>query len=230
MGNVWKQLTRHASFRRFRPEPEQPHGAPQPASPGNGDRDARRYLAIVARDRPDLVSRVSRLFLMDEKVDVILDRREGERRQHIRAHVAERRAAERRRAPRPEADLALHPVVIASRHHDLPADLPAGSSQAGALEGEARMRMRKMAAMDTRQRVVQWVEESRDLVSLLPGLLDHLTTVEQECERLRQELSALQREKETLLTERAEVSEALNRVMLAMTQPINEIAQRLRAA
>ena len=59
----------------------------------------RRYLLIVARNQPDLSDYLSRSFSADDKVEVILDRRVGQRRQRGQAHDPERRLEERRQQP-----------------------------------------------------------------------------------------------------------------------------------
>jgi len=56
----------------------------------------RRYLLIVARNQPDLCDYLSRSFSGDEKVQVMLDRRGGQRRQQVEGHDPERRLGERR--------------------------------------------------------------------------------------------------------------------------------------
>ncbi|MGH7262946.1 MAG: hypothetical protein ACREH7_03375 [Candidatus Rokuibacteriota bacterium] len=57
------------------------------------------HLFIVAWDRPDLWDYWRRWFSGVEDVQVILDRRRGDRRQAARAHEPERRGAGRRSQP-----------------------------------------------------------------------------------------------------------------------------------
>ncbi len=71
-----------------------------------------RYLLIVARNQPDLWQYLKNNFAGDEKVEVILDRRRGERRQRVQAHEPERRRAERRREPGLDKDLTYRSFVI----------------------------------------------------------------------------------------------------------------------
>lgn len=59
----------------------------------------RRYLLIVARNQPDLSDYLSRSFSADDKVQVILDRRVGQRRRQVQAHDPDRRLGDRRRQP-----------------------------------------------------------------------------------------------------------------------------------
>lgn len=74
-----------------------------------------RYLLIVARSQPDLSHYLKNNFAGDEKVEVILDRRRGERRQRVQPHEPERRQGERRRQPGTEKDLVYRPLVIVRR-------------------------------------------------------------------------------------------------------------------
>jgi hypothetical protein len=55
-----------------------------------------RYLVIVSRERPDLFDEMQRRFASDPTVQVLLDRRDGDRRQREHARPAERRARDRR--------------------------------------------------------------------------------------------------------------------------------------
>ena len=69
----------------------------QPASARKGTPlNKVRCLFIVARDQPDLWHHLRRDFAEDEEVQVVLDRRRGERRQRVQAHDLERRQTGRR--------------------------------------------------------------------------------------------------------------------------------------
>lgn len=65
------------------------------------------YLLIVARNQPDLWYRLKQDFSGDEKVEVLLDRRRGERRRHVEAHEPERR-----RQPGIDNDLSFRGLVM----------------------------------------------------------------------------------------------------------------------
>lgn len=71
-----------------------------------------RYLLIVARNQADLGRYLKDNFAGDEKVEVILDRRRGARRQRIQPHEPERRQADRRRRPGIDRDLSYRFLVI----------------------------------------------------------------------------------------------------------------------
>jgi len=76
-----------------------------------------RYLLIVARNQPDLCHYLKNNFAGDEKVEVILDRRRGDRRQRIQPHELERRRGERRHQPGTEKDLNYRSFVIVRQPH-----------------------------------------------------------------------------------------------------------------
>jgi hypothetical protein len=64
-----------------------------------------RELFIVARDRADLYRYLSQTFADAENVEVIWDRREGERRQAPNGSIPDRRRRERRTRSNVEHDL-----------------------------------------------------------------------------------------------------------------------------
>lgn len=70
------------------------------------------YLLIVARNEPDLLHHLARDFARDDKVQVLLDRRRGERRQHQQAHEPERRRVERRQPSSSRRPLSDWFVVV----------------------------------------------------------------------------------------------------------------------
>lgn len=81
---------------------------------------------------------------------------------------------------------------------------------------------------DARQRVMKWIGEGQNLLTLLPGLLEEserlrgrAETLEQECERLRQENAALRKEQEELVA-------AFGKLMAEMLRPMNEMMQKIR--
>lgn len=79
-----------------------------------------------------------------------------------------------------------------------------------------------------RRQLIRWLDESRHLFGLLPGVLDELRAVQQECERLGQRVDEYRAENERLRAERAELAEALTGLIHQMTRPVNEIVQKLR--
>ncbi|MFQ5829259.1 MAG: hypothetical protein ACE5JD_08910 [Candidatus Methylomirabilia bacterium] len=58
-----------------------------------------RYLFIVGRDHADLYDALTEDYSERRRVRVLMDRRQGERRQRLPVYGPERRRAERRRRP-----------------------------------------------------------------------------------------------------------------------------------
>ncbi len=71
-----------------------------------------RRLFIVARGNPVLYEDLAQQFAHEKNVEIILDRRLGERRQRVQAHAFERRRAERRRQPGLDDELRSHGFVF----------------------------------------------------------------------------------------------------------------------
>lgn len=72
-----------------------------------------RGLIIVARDHPDVLTSLTEHFVGNEDVQVVLDRRQGKRRQRVQVVGQERRGEDRRRPYSPENDLRFRPFRIA---------------------------------------------------------------------------------------------------------------------
>lgn len=70
-------------------------------------------LFIVARDQPDLLASLEREFASEREVQVLFDRRYGERRQQPLRVVEDRRRLDRRMRPQVDAHLqAIGWVVV----------------------------------------------------------------------------------------------------------------------
>src|SRR5216117_3476052 len=74
-------------------------------------------------------------------------------------------------------------------------------------------------AADARERVTKWIEQTRQLFSVLPELLvtdphvsERVSAAEKEAERLRRELEDLKRENNQLRGERDEMAQAMSLV------------------
>jgi hypothetical protein len=82
---------------------------------GSGD-DSRvtsvRCLIIVARDAEDLWFYLTRTYGKIKGLQVLVDRRERERRQQAQPYAPERRQAERRRPPTVERNLRRQPFLF----------------------------------------------------------------------------------------------------------------------
>ena len=144
-----------------------------------------RYLFIVARRNPDILTRVQDRLHGDPRIDVVADRRYGERRQATTPHTPERRHGDRRRPTNVWNDLTIYPTLVAQRHVDSYADLE-----------------RKAAA------AVADKELLREYVGDLERRIDALIAGEEqqrtENARLREEIAELQRRLATVSAADAE--------------------------
>jgi hypothetical protein len=205
-------------------------------------------LVVVRADRPALVERMRSLFVGEStEVEVLLDRRRGERRVGTTAHSPERRRGERRRggaARRADASVAIGQK---SRPH-------LDYTPATRTKGEDRMISAESKQGRDHDEVRRWLESGQtQLASLLELLHEHerlrerveaaerenerlrgvtyeneqlrnrLETSERQGEQLRQTMSELRAENDRHQKEREEAAERLNHL-------VNEIAQRLRPA
>jgi hypothetical protein len=71
-----------------------------------------RHLFIVSRHHLELYNYLRERFASDTNVEVILDRRVGQRRERVSHVASERRRHERRRRPEADAELMTHSHVI----------------------------------------------------------------------------------------------------------------------
>jgi hypothetical protein len=84
-------------------------------------------LVIVSRQHPVLFDYLARELRADRRVEILVDRRWGERRNRIRDDASERRRGDRRRS-NPGTDLRHHPFVIVPREKTVEAGLPGAVS------------------------------------------------------------------------------------------------------
>jgi hypothetical protein len=82
-----------------------------------------RYLFIVARRNPEILARVQERLHGDPRIDVLADRRYGDRRGSAAPHASERRRNDRRRPTNVWNDLTIYPTLVAQRHVDSYAEL-----------------------------------------------------------------------------------------------------------
>src|ERR687888_384796 len=82
-----------------------------------------------------------------------------------------------------------------------------------------RTLMDAAGAAEARERVTKWIEQTRQLFSVLPELLgtdthvnERVTAAEKEVERLRKELDDLRRENHHLRGERDDIAQAMSLV------------------
>lgn len=144
-----------------------------------------RYLFIVARNNPDILARVQERLHDDPRIEVIADRRYGERRRFGAPHVPERRGGDRRRSTNVWNDLRIYPTLVAQRHVDSYAELE-----------------RKLAGASSEN------HRLRDTIGELQRLVDKLIAEDEQLRtdntRLREEIAELQRRMGALATADAE--------------------------
>jgi len=90
-----------------------------------------QYLFIVARDRPDILTRVRERLRDDVRIEVIVNRRHGERRRSAESQTPERRRADRRRSTRHWDDLSVYPTLVVQKRVESWAELQAKMLAAG---------------------------------------------------------------------------------------------------
>ena len=206
-----------------------------------------RLQVFVRPDRPALVERMQRLFAEDpEQVEVMLDRRRGERRSRAVGQEPERRRADRRR---PRIPGPAGGPMVAIGHTSRPGLHYTPLSRT---KGEDRIMSVESKQVRDGDEVRRWLEAGQtQLASLLELLHEHdrlrerveaserenerlrgvtyeneqlrnrLETSERQAEHLRQSMGELRVENERHQKEREDAAERLNHL-------VNEIAQRLR--
>jgi hypothetical protein len=206
-----------------------------------------RLQVFVRPDRPALVERMRRLFVEDpEQVEVMLDRRRGERRGAAARQEPERRRTDRRRlrTPGPAGG-----ATVAIGH---PSRSGLDYTPLNRTKGEDRMMSVESKQVRDGDEVRRWLEAGQtQLASLLELLHEHdrlrerveaserenerlrgvtyeneqlrnrLETSERQAEHLRQSMGELRAENERHQKEREDAAERLSHL-------VNEIAQRLR--
>ena len=90
-----------------------------------------RYYFVVARNNPDILARVQERLHGDPRIEVIADRRWGERRRLSAPRGPERRSGDRRRPTNVWNDLTIYPTLVAQRHVESYAELQRKAESAG---------------------------------------------------------------------------------------------------
>lgn len=196
----------------------------QPPDPDSAP-ERSRFLFVVARTRPDLLPTLRRQFQDDRRVEVLLDRREHERRiQPGGDSLTERRRPGDRRRPRDYwEDTAHHPAVLipmtpASTTSD-PEPTPATSARAPAPEAP----MERLLVDDTRLRA--WVEESqRAFQQLLPALLDQRAVLLAQLHEVTRRVDELQRDNDALRAEIARTTAAHHQLAVGHADVVDSVS------
>ena len=90
--------------------------------PNETERPA-RYLFIVARNRADLLAQVKERLRGDVRIEVIADRRYGERRRSVAPREPDRRRVDRRRPTKSWDDLSVYPTRVVQKRVESYAEL-----------------------------------------------------------------------------------------------------------
>jgi regulator of replication initiation timing len=151
-----------------------------------------RYLFIVARKNPDILARVQDRLQGDPRIEVISDRRYGERRQTAAPHSMERRGGDRRRPTNVWNDLTIYPTLVAQQHVESYAEL----------EQKLANTVRDTQALGVENDQLR--EMTADLERRLEALLTGDQQLRGENTRLREEIVELQRRLGALASEDAE--------------------------
>jgi regulator of replication initiation timing len=168
-----------------------------------------RYLFIVARKNPDILARVQERLHGDPRIDVIADRRYGERRRATGPYASERRHGDRRRPTNVWNDLTIYPTLVAQRHVDSYAELE-----------------RKAAA------AVADKELLREYVGELERRIDSLIAGDQQLHaenaRLREELGDLQRRLTAAIAADAEFRAEVAGLLAQAEQAVGGLIENFR--
>jgi hypothetical protein len=194
------------------------------------------YLVVVAATEQGLYHYLKTRFEADTGTRVILDRRRGS--------AGARLEGERRASPTVDPFSFQRVAVIrltgGAGEELARVDEPAGHGGTVSMEG--------IEALENRQRVDRWLEESQYLIGrLVPAFLEdrdraraRLEMLDQDNERLRTELGEARREiaelraeLELLRSERSSVAESFGAIMehlAALQKPVNDISRRVHTA
>src|SRR5258708_17374389 len=82
-----------------------------------------RYLFIVASTRTDMLEQVKERLRGDTRIEVIADRRYGERRRSAVPREPDRRGGDRRRPTKPRDDLSIYPTLVVQKRVESYAEL-----------------------------------------------------------------------------------------------------------
>lgn len=152
-----------------------------------------RYLLIVSRREREVFARVNARFRDDPEVQVLIDRREGERRRHSLPHQPDRRRAERRRAPDYWEDIRHHAFVLVPMPRRVTVESKDWDDAVGRLEA--------------------WARDGQDVLGrIIPSFLRDHDAVLQRAMSAEEESARLRGEVETLRTELAGLRDELDHV------------------
>jgi hypothetical protein len=187
-----------------------------------------RYLVVAARNRQDLHDYLRRQFSGDDRVEILLDRRRGERRRQLDPHEPERRRGNRRSGPGTDDRLYYYGLIIVRQ-------MPNGQRRPvpwisrlaeEAVELAVPRRPEEARATESRERVSAWISEGVRMSGLVAKLLREQGQVvaraeaaERKCERLEEEITKVRRENDHFRKQRAQMAEVLKTLAKELVQP-----------
>jgi hypothetical protein len=133
-------------------------------------RAAPEFLVIVAQDHAELFPRIRRQFLDDPRVQVIIDRRQGERDRRTRPQPA----ADQRRAPDYWEDLRHHPVVLIPTDRPAPVNSGARASPTGPTPGALEVTRGVTSIRQEIDLLWRWVRTGQKLLARMASVLRDL--------------------------------------------------------
>jgi len=192
-----------------------------------------QYLVVTARNHPDLYGYLRRQFAGDEKVQILLDRRQEERRRQGDAHRPDRRKGDRRVGRGKDNGLSSHGFVVIRQFSGVQWRPPWWGRDIAEMRSELEKRAGSTEAKvsDARDLVVSWVTEGQRLLGIVPRLLrehEQITAraeaAERKCARWEEEARRLRSENEQFRRERRQTAEALKALTKQLIESAGEIS------
>jgi len=140
-----------------------------------------RYLFIVARNRPDMLEQVKERLRGDNRIEVIADRRYGERRRSAVPREPDRRGADRRRPTKPRDDLSIYPTLVVQKRVESYAELQqkalvAARESHELREENSRLRAELSSLRDRLEALLSALTQAEDAVLTLMARFRALTS------------------------------------------------------
>jgi len=199
--------------------------------------EGRRFLVVVERKSDALFVRLSELLLDEPRIQVIIDRRQRERRQRDLPPLAERRYGDRRALPDYWGDLRLHPVIIRPTSAIEPTS---ATPDLTLVPDKGPDTMEIMDALtQPRQRLDDWmrqgmqlfgrlVEENEALQEKVRSAEAHSQQVTEMVHELEREITRLRSELDDFKIQRGQVVEAVQSWVGEMGRLTNELLARTK--
>lgn len=191
-----------------------------------------QYLVVTARNHPDLYGYLRRQFAGDEKVQVLLDRRQDDRRREGYPRKPDRRKGDRRGGWGKDNGLTSHGFAVIRQFAGVQWRPPWWGRDLGEARSEIEKRagLAEAKASDARNLVAGWVTEGQRLLGIIPRLLrEHeqiaarAEAAERKCARYEEEVRRLRSENEHFRRERRQTADALKALARQLIESAGEI-------